>query len=340
MALTNSQYDAIQRILQERRLQDRYALEERRKTAYEKIPRLHELDSEVASLSLRKARILIFPEADDRDFDLNAALEERREERRVLLLANGFPENYLEESYHCPACRDTGYRDGEKCVCFRQEELRLLYSQSNIDALLETENFAHFSFSYYSEELIDPATGKSSLAEAETAYQRAREFVAGFSDTFENLCFFGSAGTGKTFLSLCIARELLEAGHSVLYLTATGLFDLLSRYEFSDRDADREALLETRRHIFESDLLIIDDLGSELTNSFVSSQLFLILNERILKQKSTVISTNYSAEELRDTYSDRIFSRLLSHYRLIKLFGTDIRSQKRQAGGTRYVSEH
>ena len=170
---------------------------------------------------------------------------------------------------------------------------------------------------------------------AELALQHAKHFVSDFTGSFENLCFYGDTGVGKTFLSHCIAKELMDSGHSVLYLTAFDLFEVLEQNKFYTSDETREAHL----HLFECDLLIIDDLGTELTNSFVSSQLFLCINERILRKKSTIISMNLSLAQFAETYSERTFSRILSHYKMIRLFGNDIRIQKQLSGGMNHVSD-
>ena len=138
----------------------------------------------------------------------------------------------------------------------------------------------------------------------------------------------GTVGTGKSFLSGCIASELLQSGHSVIYFSASGLFDTLARYTFNA--GAKEALSGFYEDIYSCDLLIIDDLGTEMTNTFVASQLFSCLNERHLRKNSTIISTNLSLEELRDRYSDRVFSRITSHYDLCKLTGPDIRMYKKR----------
>ena len=149
-----------------------------------------------------------------------------------------------------------------------------------------------------------------------------------FNSDYHNLFFYGTVGTGKSFLSGCVAKELIESGHSVIYFSATGLFDLLSKNSFDYKN--REELRETYADLYQCDLLIIDDLGTELTNQFVTSQLFALLNERHMGKKATIISTNLSLEELRNRYSERIFSRITSHYEICKLSGQDIRMYKKR----------
>ena len=150
-------------------------------------------------------------------------------------------------------------------------------------------------------------------------------FIRQFDKEFHNLFLYGDTGTGKTFLSNCIAKELLDTGHSVIYFTAFQLFDILEKNKFQ-KDSKAEASMQ---HMFDCDLLIVDDLGTELANTFTVSQLFLCLNERILRKKATIISTNLGIDQLSTIYSERIFSRIVSSYTMIKLFGDDIRLQKK-----------
>lgn len=241
------------------------------------------------------------------------------------------PENYFEPVYECPDCKDTGYIGGKPCHCFKQQAIDLIYTQSNIKDILTKENFSTLSLDYYSDSNVNPATGLTSLATAKAAVARCHEFVDQFDNTFANLYFFGDTGIGKTFLSNCIAKELLDSGHSVIYFTAFQLFDILSKGVF-EKDSDAIA---THQNIFDCDLLVIDDLGTELINSFTSSQLFLCVNERLIRQKSTIISTNLSVERIKESYSERTFSRILDSYTFINLFTEeDIRKQKR----TRIIS--
>ena len=193
--------------------------------------------------------------------------------------------------------------------------------------ILQQESFASFSLSWYD---------GSDREEAESALQACRSFAEHFTDSTEetssygkNLCIYGSVGVGKTFLTHCIAGELLSKSCSVLYLSAFSLFDMLSRYTFHSR----EELKEAHEAVFTCDLLIIDDLGTELGSSFVSSQLFLIINERILSRRSTVLSTNLTLEGIRGAFSERTFSRIIGNYQLIHLSGRDIRIRRRIAGG-------
>lgn len=325
MPLSNSQYDEIIRAYDARQLKNEHDREERVRYAYIKLPRLRDIDASIASCSVAQAKKLL-----DGDTGALHTLKEQiaafRKEKQTLLEGAGFASDYLETSYACPDCRDTGFIDGKRCHCFTQAAIDLVYTQSNLKNILRKENFSTFSFDYYSDQDINPTTGLSSLATAKDAVAKCHDFIDHFDTAFSNLYFYGDTGIGKTFLSNCVAKELMDHGHSVIYFTAFQLFDILSKGVF---EKDEEAIA-ANENIFTCDLLIIDDLGTELTNSFTTSQLFLCLNERILRQKSTIISTNLGMSQIADTYSERILSRIMDNYVLIKLFGEDIRIQKRK----------
>lgn len=325
--LQNVQYETIMREYERRQARNRRILEERREETARKLPRLTQIDEEVASLSTQKIRELFSGSSSDIQ-DLREKIEALSRERRKILTENGYPEDYLDMPYDCPICQDTGFAGNEKCACFKKAETALLYDQFGRQNILQEETFDHFSFDYYSDTIINEAAGISALETARRAYNTAKGFVEHFDTSFENLFFYGDTGVGKTFLSNCIANALIRSSHCVLYFSAFDLFDLMAGSTFS-----REPGAPDGERIYDCDLLIIDDLGTELTNSFVSSQLFLCINERILRKKSTVISTNLTLENFSDTYSERTFSRVASNYQMVKLVGKDIRLQKLFLGG-------
>ena len=324
MALTNAQYDEIMRGYQSRQLHNRHLTQERLEKAYARLPELKSINESIASLSVEAARKKL--EGDTQGYlVLKEQIENCKKEKQHFLSNAGFSADYFEPVYTCPHCKDTGYVNGEKCSCFKQQIINVVYSQSNIREILKRENFSTFSYEYYSDEKRDPVTGLSALDTVEHAVRKCREFIDDFDNKPKNLLFYGDTGVGKTFLSNCVANELLEKGYSVIYFTAFQLFDILSKGVFS-RDADAIA---AHQNIFDCDLLIIDDLGTETSNSFTTSQLFLCVNERILRQKSTIISTNLDLIELKNDYSERTVSRISSNYTVFKLFGDDIRFQKK-----------
>ena len=336
MALSNSQYDQLMRTYEQKQLDNEHRLQRHFEEAYARIPKLQELDHAISSLSLSKARILL--EGDDSALiHLKEELSDLIAEKKRLLVENGFPENYLELTFSCPDCKDTGYINTNKCHCFEKAIVDLLYTQSNLQEILEEENFSNFSLDYYSRSHIDPRSKRSSREAIEVALRNCLEFVETFNTEFRNILLYGDTGVGKTFLSHCIAKELIDRAHSVIYFSAAQIFDLFAKNTFGkNAEQDSDAL----EHIYNCDLLIIDDLGTELSNSFTTSQLFICLNERILRKKSTIISTNLALDKIQSLYSERIFSRISSHYAMIRLTGDDIRIQKKllNLGGTRNVT--
>ena len=174
----------------------------------------------------------------------------------------------------------------------------------------------------------DRVTGRNARENIQKIVDECLHFVQNFDMEHDNLLFYGATGVGKTFLTHCIAKELLESAHSVIYFTSFDLFEVLSTATFGKKYAEDE-VLQQHSAIFDCDLLIIDDLGTEMTNTFVTSQLFLCINERLMNKKSTIISTNLSLESLRDLYSERVFSRISSNFKMRKLIGKDIRLMKK-----------
>ena len=335
MPLKNSQYNAILRRYDQLQFENNYALEQRQQEVYAAIPQIQKLDEAIAQTAADYARRSVLKRggaaftsagaASDMDA-FKADMASFEAEKARLLTAHGYPEDYLLPLYHCEDCKDTGFIGNEKCHCFKQAVVDLVYSQSNIRERLKEENFDTFCMDYYSEHK-DPRLGISPRQNMENVLAQCRRFITNFGREPENILFYGNTGVGKTFLSNCIARELLDRAYTVIYLTAFQLVDILENNTFgSDSDTqDSENMFD---YILDCDLLIIDDLGTEMNNSFITSQLFLCINERLLRKKSTVISTNMSMEQLQREYSERIFSRLVSYYQMLPVIGQDIRVKK------------
>ncbi len=347
MLLTNTQYDTLMRSYQNRQIARHRLIEDRKAEIAKLTPRMAELDAEIARISVEEAkRQLVLPDAageeaepesaDARfpESDTTCSPEEQiaalTAEKHSLLASLGYPEDYLNPPYHCPDCKDTGYIGTERCHCFQQAAIDLVYAQSSLAPIFKRECFENFSLSYYSEDLIDPSTGFSSLKAAKGAYDNCRRFVQDFDKKPQNLFLFGDTGMGKTFLSNCVAGELLRTGHSVLYFSADRLFGILADYAFG-RDRSSEA---DYKGIFDCDLLILDDLGTEMTNTCTESQFFYCLNERLRCQKSMLISSNLDLQDIKHTYTERISSRISSRFMVLHLFGRDIRVQQTLKGGS------
>lgn len=326
MILTNSQYNKILRVYDNRRIQNKYDLDFRTEEVYKKIPMLNEINQAIVSNSINHAKSALLGDENAVSTlkDANLVLSMQKVE---LLIANGYPGDYLSLTYHCPDCQDTGYINNEKCHCFKQAIVDLIYSQETLKSIITRENFSTFSYDYYTNDYIDATTKSTPLTNIKKVVNSCKDFINTFSSSYQNILLYGNTGVGKTFLANCIANELLSQAHTVIYLTSFQLFDILEKDKFSKEDTryTKERRLD---FILQCDLLIIDDLGTEMNNSFISSQLYNCINERHLNQKSTIISTNLTLDLLSATYSERIFSRITGNYMLLKIVGDDIRYKK------------
>ena len=318
MALTNSQYDTIMRGYDRRQYENYRRQCARTDEIYEKFPRIREIQEAMSACSIRQAERLFDEEPDALEI-LRQELSSLRAEKEQILKKAGYPVDYMEMQYTGPDCKDTGYVGQKKCHCFRQKEIELLYSSSRLQSVLEKENFSTLSYDVYDE------TQRTSMP---PIIRTCQEYALNFRKDGKSMLFYGSVGTGKTFLSNCIAKELLDKGFSVIYFTSFQLFELLSGAISGGSENFRQAY----EPLLESDLLILDDMGTELSNTFTVSKLFQILNERMLAGKSTIISTNLSLQDFRDIYSERVFSRITSSYTLLKFTGSDIRIRRKIAG--------
>ncbi len=313
MAIDNTKFDMIMRGYEETRRRNRELLEQRKREIGERIPEYFSLQSQIADLSVEYTDRIFRGESLDRSW-LHDRLNEVEEQMSALLTKAGYPADYLAPIYSCQDCKDTGYLDEgrTRCHCLESKIMEVNYSSSNLRSLLEKAGFEHLSEDYYS---------GNDLALFRRAEEISKNACLNFG--YQNLLFYGTVGTGKSFLSICIAKEYLKAGKSVLYFSSAELFDRIGEVAFSNQQKD--AYHELKKDLIHADLLVIDDLGTELTNAFTASELFSIINERFLHSKSTIISTNLSLEDLRDRYSDRIFSRVAAGFTLLKLTGPDIR---------------
>lgn len=324
MALTNAQYDEIIRTYDENQVRRAYLIRTRKESLYRKVPRIAEIDREIAHFSVAQGKRMLAGD-ENAQRDLSVRIAALRTEKQQLMRSLSIPEDYLNPPYECPDCMDTGYIGSSPCHCFTQKAIGLVYTQADLAGILDEENFKTFSLDYYAKDEIDPQSGISALEYARQAESRCFQFARTFGQSYENILLQGETGTGKTFLTHCVAKELLDAGHSVIYLTAHRLFDLLAKNAFRKDIAN----LPAYQNIFSCDLLIIDDLGTESANSLTVSQFFVCLNERIRNKKAMMISTNLRLSDLATIYSERISSRIVNEFTLLKLYGEDIRIKKK-----------
>lgn len=332
MALTNTQYASVMRQYDDIRSLNNRILDSR----YEEIkglsPKLEEIDNKVIEISIEAAKRKIHSSlstdsnnSNQLDEYLDNKLKELEEEKKQLLISLGKPSNYLDEIYNCSKCHDTGFIGQEKCSCFKKLAIDLVYRDSNLKNIIKDENFNTFSYKWYDNTRINPRFNTTARQNMEKVYNIVTKFVKNFDKEFTNLLITGNTGVGKTFLTNCIAKELLDSSHSVIYLTAIEFFE---SFESKDFNKNKDNVVDTQ-YFLDADLLIIDDLGTENSNSYTNSRLFYIINERSIRKKPMIISANLEINEIGDRYSERVFSRLLSSYKLLGLFGEDIRILKR-----------
>ena len=323
MALSNSQYNAIMREYERLQAESRSELRARKEKIYAAVPKLRALELQAGNSAMERFRTAVKTGNRAAVEGFSGELRDLEAEKRRLLAEAGYPADALEPRFRCPDCRDTGMADGQRCHCFKARAAELLYSQSGLRRIIERENFDRFSLELYDDQRVITKVGMTERAYMEKQLERCRRYAAGFREKRENLLFRGNTGVGKSFLSHCIAKELIDQGFAVLYLGAAELFECMAAVSM-----DREEDLSRKEQydlIFSADLLIIDDLGTEMMNSLTISQFFNLLNARDVPEKGTVISTNLSLTMLRDTYTERITSRILSGYSIIELYGDDRR---------------
>ena len=311
------------------RLHNNRMLQNRKSEIYAQIPRIREIDTENSLSYITAAKMKLNNKSTKEISLIKQKNRERTEEKKRLLRENGFSDDYLEPIYNCPICKDTGFVDQKKCRCFLDKIIDGLYLQSNLKNIFEKENFETFSMDYYSKNIASGKKEFSPYDNVKSILSKTHEIINNFENDpgCANILIYGETGLGKTFLTNCIAKELLDGGHSVFYLSSNELFeDILAGYIMNNN----KSYSDLYNFIFNCELLIIDDLGTELTNNFVLSELFEIINKREIIDKSTLISTNLSIKQLRDRYSERIMSRIVDNYTVFNIYGDNIRYQKRK----------
>lgn len=320
------------------------AVEERRmreQEIYAKIPDIEVIDRSLNRLGINLIKNALNTSPDHLVNDYRTRNEELLRHKKQLLVEHGYPIDYLDTHYKCVTCKDTGFISDvsnpdniaaefahhKPCKCFKQALINMAYSQSNIKALTSNQSFSSFRFDFYSDE-FDQTYGISPRKNIERVYRAAIDFVEQFGYKKTNLLFHGPTGLGKTFLCNCIAKELLNQSYSVLYLSAQELFKLFeeSRFHREDMEEDAKNNLDI---LLTVDLLIIDDFGTEATNSFSAPDLFHVINTRALNNTSTIISTNLPLNDWQNLYSERIISRIFGEYIALRFFGEDIRMLKK-----------
>ncbi len=291
--------------------------------AYEEVPRLREIDRQLR-LTMAQAAQAAFLRGEDGKAALEAVRDQNLalQQERQRLVSLYFEEGYLDDSPICDKCGGSGYVGSAMCECLaelcRQEQKKELTFLN-----VGRETFDQFRIEYYPDR-VDPNLGVNIRTVMEKTYQTCRKYAYSFSEKSGNLLFSGDTGLGKTFLSACIARTVADRGYSVVYESAGHLFANLERAKFS---ADENAREDCKKYN-DCDLLIVDDLGTEMSGQFTTAALYALLNDRLLGGKAMIISTNLNVEDLSRRYSPQIVSRLRGSFTRVAFLGDDIRVKK------------
>ena len=291
--------------------------------AYDRVPRLRQID-----ILLRRTMAMAAQAVFASGGDVQAAMAEAKaqnqalQQERAWLIDANFEEGFLDETPICDRCGGTGYMGSTMCECLaelcRQEQKKELSLLSG-----GKESFNQFRLDYYPDR-VDPKLGVSPRAIMERNLRTCRTYTATFSQNSGNLLFNGGTGLGKTFLSACIARGVADKGFSVIYETATHLFNKLEQAKFNPTEETRQEAAKFTA----CDLLIVDDLGTEMPGQFVTAALYSLLNDRLLAGKPMIISTNLNVDEIHRRYSPQIASRLQGSFHQLIFLGEDIRILK------------
>ena len=313
-------------------------LENRKEDLYNKIPRLREIENELNTYAINSAKMILNGKKTSIE-DLNKKASELKFEKEQILKKNNIDKNYLLPKYECQLCKDTGYIQDENhrsiiCSCLKQKLLDISYNQSNISNL-DKENFNTFNENIFSNKPDPEKYNHIAISPRQNILMikdKCMEFVENFNNPqYKNLLFTGNTGLGKTFMTNCIANELIKKGKNVLYQTAPVLLETvidnkMNKYKNSSQD-------DFYKNVLEADLLIIDDLGTECINSMKLSELFTILNTRLLnlnnKITKTIISTNLNINNIFTNYEERIGSRIAGYYDIYYFFGDDLRFRQK-----------
>ncbi|MDO4173330.1 MAG: ATP-binding protein [Eubacteriales bacterium] len=328
MAYDRALISSILRQLERQRDQYESEAEQRRYQLSQTIPRLSDIDRELRATAAKAMRIAF--ESDNTSEEIEALKQKNlmlQAEKRSLLLQHGYPADYLAVAEDCPQCHDQGYHNGRLCSCVKRKASDIQKKRLSSLLPVEQETFETFRLDYYSTQ----PDNRFSIAPREMAtfnFQKCLRFADQFGDSYENLLLYGSAGLGKTFLSSCIARRVTERGFSVAYDTAIAIFDQYNSVKFKSGDFSSASQALERFH--NADLLIIDDLGTEMPSAFHTSCLYDLLSRRLMRRLPTILSTNLLPDMLEERYSPAIASRILGEFTQLRFVGDDIRKLRKK----------
>ncbi len=318
---------AARRALERDRAAHTEELEARRRDVYARQPRIRAIDRELSTTAAAVLQAAL--RAGDDPSAAIAGLRDRnlalQDERAALLREIGLPGDYLTAAPLCPKCGDTGYQGSATCGCVKERYARLLREQLSVTLPVRDQNFAAFRLNLYSSR-PDGRLGLSPRENMEDNLFRCKEYAKKFGAGSPNLLFTGSTGLGKTFLSTCIADAVSARGFSVAYDTAINIVAAYETIKFGSGDG--QAAAERAARYERADLLIIDDMGTEMGTAFTVSALYNLVNIRLMAGRPMIINTNLPPEALGEKYSPAVASRLLGEFEALRFFGDDIRMNK------------
>ncbi|MDY5435668.1 ATP-binding protein [Peptostreptococcus porci] len=313
---------------QKTRQRNKNLLEERINEIHEKFPEIKKLSDQIRDNGIKMAKAALSSTSNEELEKLSDYQEKLINQKNISLEENNIPSDYLKLKYDCDICRDTGFvESGAQCKCFKQKIINNLYRMSNLEKILEKDNFSNFNLDLYPDEIVEgyDKSPKENMRDIiMDVYHYIQNFGTYSSDEKNNLLFWGKPGLGKTFLCSCIAKDILNNGYTVIYQTSFNLMEIIEKYKFHRNDCTSDDM-ENFRNLFECDLLIIDDLGTELVNSFITSELFNIINDRLNANKKIIISTNLNPPQIGREYTDRVLSRIIGNFKIYEFYGNDLR---------------
>ncbi|MBR3942730.1 MAG: ATP-binding protein [Clostridia bacterium] len=316
MAYCKEVYQATEDLFGSFRFDAANRLKARKKDVFNKVPRLLEIDKELTGLGLSLVKKALMAENPEQFVQgVQRESDKLRKEQENLLVENGYAADYLEAQYRCSVCMDKGRTDDGYCDCFKAELKKEAMKQSGLPLLMEGQSFDNFKLDVYPEDCRE---------EMQDVFAICKKYAVNFAENNgASLFLYGATGLGKTFLSSCVAKEVILNGFDAIYMPAYKIFRTFESFKFNHEDKE-DAKRQIER-ITNAQLLVIDDLGAEMVTAYSAEVLFDLINTRINQRQATIISTNLDFSDLETVYSQRITSRILGHYIVLSCSGEDIR---------------
>ena len=322
MAYKKSVYEKAAQRLEARRKKAEDEQKMRRNAAALKCPELLSVEREMADCAVQAVKAIgLGDDAEKHVLKISEKSLQARQKRKELLKSAGLPEDYLEAKYTCPVCHDTGFHDGYYCDCYKKLIKQTAVDELGISAQIKKCTFDSFRLDCYPN-VVDPVLGISQKEQMKTVYEYCCDWAKDFSRRSTGLIMLGKTGLGKTHLSLAILGVVINKGYSVYYNSVQNIMDRLQKEHFGKTTYNEDSI---EGDLYESDLLILDDLGAEFSTQFTVAELYNILNTRMINSKPIIISTNLTVREIEEKYSQRIASRIVGSCMPLQFCGRDIR---------------